>query len=279
MALFYSREQLWDKSLGGNDTSDEIPHGWGRFFSGLFGFLCKILFRYRIDNQEVLRAFEGKKRGAVVVAPHVSYLDVVIIFLSARPRQWIRLLGRDSLFDIAGGLFGQILSRVGAIPVKRDSADRTAIKRATRILKNGELLGVFPEGTRRGKGDKIPSLHGGAALMARMGKAPLIPLGLTNIDLVKQKGKFFRFPKITATFGDPIEVSSFDFLAKEERLEGCVWYVMRESFALSRGVSAEEVDMTALFPDSKDYTGVFRENPISPMSLDALEDYVVESEK
>ena len=50
-------------------------------------------------------------------------------------------MGRESLFDNAHGLVGQILSRVGAFPVKRDSADRTAIKRATRMLKNDEIVG------------------------------------------------------------------------------------------------------------------------------------------
>ena len=71
----------------------------------------------------------------VVVANHTSFLDVAFMYLATRPQQWLRFMGRESLFDNAHGLVGQILSRVGAFPVKRDSADRTAIKRATRMLK------------------------------------------------------------------------------------------------------------------------------------------------
>ena len=116
--------------------------------------------------------------------------------------------------------------------------------------------------TRRGKGDIEPELHGGAALIARMGKAPLIPITVRNAEKVKQKGKMVRFPKITMEFGEPVEVSDFDFLPKSQRLEGCSWYVMRDCFALSRRVSREEVDMTELFPHAKDYTEVFAEHPI-----------------
>ena len=63
----------------------------------------------------------------------------------------MRFLGRENLFGNAHGLVGQVLSRVGAFPIKRDAADRTAIKRATRMLKSNEIVGIMPEGTRRGK--------------------------------------------------------------------------------------------------------------------------------
>lgn len=75
-------------------------------------------------------------------------------------------------------------------------------------------------------------------LIARMGKAPLIPLGLENVSKVKQKGQRVRFPRITARFGTPVELSSFDFLPKDERMDGCSWYVMREAYAL-RGVASQ----------------------------------------
>ncbi len=259
MAQHEKFERLWDMSFGGNDTSNEMPHAFAVFLSGLVEFLCKIFFRFTKKNQDIVQAFKGKERGAVIVAPHVSYLDVVIMFLSVRPGQWVRLIGRDTLFQ---GVGGWILSHVGAFPIKRDSADRTAIKRATRMLKNGELIGVFPEGTRRGKGNKTPQIHAGAALIARMGKAPLVPLGLKNLDKVKQKGKCVRFPRITAEFGKPISVDAFNFFPKEERLDACMWYVLRESFALSYGIASEEVDMVELFPESKDYTEIFCKHEI-----------------
>ena len=83
-----------------------------------------------------------------------------------------------------------------------------------------------------------------------------------NAEYVKQKGKFFRFPKITMEFGSPLLISDFDFLPKEDRLEGCTWYAMRECFALSQRVPRGEVDMVALFPDGRDFTDVFANHAI-----------------
>ena len=239
----------------------QIPHWFGNLAYVLVGGVCKLLFRYRVDGRETLRAFAGQC-GAVVVCNHTSFLDVAFIYLSARPKQWIRLMGRESLFDNAHGLVGQILSRVGAFPVKRDSSDRTAIKRAAHMLKEDELVGILPEGTRRGKGSKIPSLHAGAAFVAKMGKAPLLPMTVRNAEYVKQKGKPIHFPKITVEYGTPVVLSDFDFLPKGDRLEGCTWYAMRECFALSRQIPADEVDMVSLFPETRDYADIFREHPI-----------------
>ena len=261
MSLFLKYSEMWDMDLGGRDRSHEIPHWFGNLVYVVVGAVCKLLFRYRVDHREKLRAFQGAT-GALVVCNHTSFLDVVLIYLAARPKQWVRLMGRDSLFDNAGGLLGQILSRVGAFPVKRDTADMTSIKRAVRMLKNDELVGILPEGTRRGKSNRTPSLHAGASVIARMAKVPILPMTVRGAEKVKNKGERVHFPKITVDYGDPILVSDFDFLPKEERVEACTWYAMRESFALFYRVPAEEVDMAALFPETRDYAPVFAEHPI-----------------
>ncbi len=271
--LFNVHPEYWDCPCMGNDTTNHIPHTQTYIIRAVLEFLCRILFRLRKENQQVIDAFKGKANGAVVVAPHMSYLDVVIMFLSAQPRGWIRLMGRESLFSVAGGILGNIFSHAGAFPIKRDSADRTSLKRAATMLKNGEWVGIFPEGTRRNKGSAAPSLHAGAALVARMGKAPLIPLGLENVGNVKRKGERLRFPRITARFGSPVALSSFDFLPKNERMEACTWYVMRESYALTYRCEPEEIDMQALFPESKDYTAVFADHPIESFDPTTLPDY------
>ena len=270
---FNIHEDYWDRPFVGNDQTNRIPHGLALFLSGLFCFLVKVVFRFRKEGQEVIDQFKGKKCGALLVSPHYSYLDVVIMFLSMRRKGWVRLIARDSLFTAAHGFLGTCISSVGAIPIKRDTADRTAMKRATRSLKNGEWIGLFPEGTRRGKGSAEPALHGGVALMARMGKAPIIPLGLINVNKVKRKGERLRLPRITARFGKPISVSEFDFLPKDERMDACSWYVMREAYALTFECAPEEVKMAELFPDSKDYTQVFAEHPIATLDPATLPDY------
>lgn len=253
-----SYEKIWDMPFTCEKPGERrAPHWLGNLLWVALGFLFKILFRYRVDGRESLRQFKGKG-GVLVVSNHTSFLDVVFLYLSARPSQWLRFVGRDTLFDNAGGLVGHILTRVGAFPIKRDSADRTAIKRATRMLKQGEPVAIMPEGTRRGKGSQVPTIHSGAAFIAKMAHVPILPMTVRDAELVKQKGKFFRFPKITVEYGTPFLVSEFDFLPKEDRIDACTWYAMRECFALSKRIPAEDVDMVELFPTSKDYTEVLR---------------------
>ena len=226
---------------------------------GVVSFICKVLYRYRVVGREKLPPLVDKS-GVVAISNHTSYLDVVFMYLGMFPRYWPRFMARDTLFEHEP--LGWIFAHIGAFPIKRDSADRTAVKRAARMLKNGEIVGIMPEGSRRGKGSAALHVHGGAALIARMGKAPILPMAVHNVDKVKRKGERLRFPKITVEFGDPVLLEDFDFLPKDERLEGCVWYALRECFAMFQGVSREEVDMRALFPEDKDFTQVFADNPI-----------------
>lgn len=267
--MFLKYADMWDMPIDGASDEKKIPHWFGNLAWVVIGGVFKLLFRYRVDGRENLRAFKGIS-GVLLVANHTSFLDVVFMYLACRPSQWVRFMGRDTLFDNAGGLIGQGLSRVGAFPVKRDSADRTSIKRAARMLKDKEVVGILPEGTRRGKGTKTPEIHAGAAFVARMGHAPIIPMTVRNAELVKQKGKMIRFPKITVEFGEPLLVGDFDFLPKEDRLEGCTWYAMRECFALSRRVPASEVDMRELFPQGRDFTEEFAAHAVPHHRSDEL---------
>lgn len=247
---------MFDRSLGGVSRENEITHWCGNIIFVVVAAILKVFFRYQVENREVLHSFKGKT-GVVVASNHTSYLDVAFLWCAIRPQQWIRFMARDSLFETAGGLGGQIIARVGAFPVKRDSADRTSLKRAARMLKNREVVGIFPEGTRRGKGSQEPELHAGVALVAKMGKAPLLPATVREAENIKRKGQHIRFPKVSIEFGCPISLEKFDFMPKDERLEACSWYLMRECFALSKRIPAEEVDMVALFPYAKDYTYTF----------------------
>lgn len=253
-------EQMFDEALGGNGSIPQIPHWLGNILWVVVSFLCKVVTRYTVHGREHVRAFNNE-RGAVIACNHSSYLDIPFMYCCVRPQQWVRIMARDTLFKRKLG--AQILARCGGFPVARDTADRTSIKRATRMLKSGQLVGIFPEGTRRGKTGRTPEIHGGAALIARMGKAPIVPMAIDGSDKVKVKGDWrIHFPKVNVYYGAPIAVSSFDFLPKEERLDGCMWYVMRESFAMKLRIPAEQVDMTTLFPDAKDYSAIFKEHPI-----------------
>ena len=261
-----SYETLWDMTLDAipQDSHDEkeptgrINHTLGNIIYGVVGAAFKVAFRYRAEGVENVRAFHHKQ-GAIVVCNHTSYLDPVMLWLCLRPTQWVRLMARDNMFKNFHGIAGHVLGRVGAFPIKRDSADRTAIKRATAMLKRGELVGIYPEGTRRGRGTAEISLHSGVAFIARMAKAPMIPATVRDVEKVKPKGqKLVHFPQVTVEYGRPVYLDAFDFLPKEDRLDGATWYVMRECYALSRRCDRDSVDMTELFPDSKDFSCEFK---------------------
>lgn len=233
-----------------------VPHFVGNVLYGIIAGAFKLAFRYEVVGRENLRRFAGKG-GCLVASNHVSYLDPAFLWVAGRPSQWIRFMARENMFMNVRGLAGQVISRVGAFPIKRASADRTAIKRASAMLKRGEVVGVFPEGTRRGRGTATPEVHSGAAFIARMGKAPIVPSTVRNVDVIKRKGERVRFPKVTVVFGAPLYGEDFDFLPKEDRLDGISWYVMRECYALLRDVDREDVDMMELFPESRDFSDVF----------------------
>ena len=258
MSIFLTNEELFDMPFTEAPDQRKAPHWLGNIAYVVVGAAMKVLTRYKVVNREAVRAFKGKG-GVVIVANHISYLDPVFLWLAIRTSQWGRFMARDNIFD---GLLGRIGSRCGAFPVKRDTADLTSVKRAAKMLKRGEPVGIFPEGTRRSKGTAELQLHAGAAMIARMGKAPLLPATARDTDKVKQKGKRLRFQKVTVIFGEPVELSWFDFLPKDDRLDGCSWYVMRECFALARDVLPEDIDMCELFPEAKDFTEVFAQHDV-----------------
>lgn len=260
--MFLPYERMWDMPIANpqqrgaqGDAAREqyVPHLVGNVLYGIIAAAFKIAFRYRVEGIENIRQFAGQ-RGCIVASNHASYLDPAFLWIAARPQQWVRFMARENMFANVHGLAGQIISRVGAFPIKRDAADRTAIKRASTMLKRGEAVGIFPEGTRRGKGSVEASVHSGVAFIARMGKAPIVPSTVRNVDLIKRKGERIRFPRITVVFGQPVFLEDFDFLPKEDRLDAASWYVMRECYALLRDVPRESVDMKELFPESRDFS-------------------------
>ena len=113
--------------------------------------------------------------GPFVLAPvHRSFIDFALT--SSITRRRMRYMGKDSLWKI--GLFGKLLSGLGAYPVHRGGADREALKRTVEVLEGGEPVVIFPEGTRTRSG--------------RLGIAsePIAPLG--TVGLPGPPGKDIR---------------------------------------------------------------------------------------
>ena len=260
--MFLRTEEMFDLPLDGEFNVDKqgkvihrrITHWFSWFAYVIVGFAFKIAFRYSIKNKSKVTNFKDK-RGCIIIANHESYLDAAFMFLALRPKCHPRIIAREDLFNGKTAFTRQILTRAGAFPVSRDSADRTSLKRAVKMLKRKEMVFIMPEGTRRGKGTKDIAIHSGFSFIAKMaGDAPIIPCAFRNVGRIKQKGKMMRFPKVEIEFGDPILLSDFDALEKKQRLEACSWYCMREVFAMRDKIDNKDVDMLSLFPDDTDYS-------------------------
>lgn len=228
----HDREEFWDAPIKG----EGCPSRWAFNLIVAAAFiLFKICFRYKVEGREHLDLGEGK--AAVIAGNHSSLADPLLLILAV-PNHICRFLCKEELLNHdANSFVAQGITRMGAFPIKRGTADMTAIRRATACLKRGENVGIFPEGTRvKDLEDKTAEHFGGAVLIANAGKSPIVPVGIEGADRIKPPGsKFLHFPKITIRFGAPIWPKDYNYLPKAERVQACIEDVMKRSYELRSG--------------------------------------------
>ena len=134
---------------------------------------------------------------AVLAANHLTNYDVFPMqFAIPRP---IFFMGKAELFR--NPALDAVLRRLGGFPVVRGAQDKWAVNHALRILDQGQMLGIFPEG-RRSLGHGLHAAKTGAARLALNRQAPIVPVGVIGTDQM-----FKRFPRrtrITILVGQPI---------------------------------------------------------------------------
>jgi 1-acyl-sn-glycerol-3-phosphate acyltransferase len=157
-----------------------------------FTILFSIVFRWRISGVENIPA-----GGAIIAANHISLWDPPVVG-TAIPRR-AHFMAKEELF--ANPVFGWLISKLGAFPVRRGAADRTAIKTALTLLKNGSILVIFPEGTRS-KDGKLGAPEAGLALLALKAGVPVIPAAVIGTNKIFRDGHVL--PKFCIRFGKPI---------------------------------------------------------------------------
>ncbi len=113
-------------------------------------------------------------KGAAILAPvHRSFADFA--FLAFVTRRKLFFMTKDDLWTSRP--LGKLLLALGAFPVNREAADREALRRAQEVLELGQLLVLFPEGTRH-DGPTLGPLHEGAAFLAARTGTPIVPIGI-----------------------------------------------------------------------------------------------------
>ena len=151
---------------------------------GLVRCLLWPYFRVRTTGREHIPA-----TGPVILAPvHRSNLDSFL--LSPLTRRRLRALAKVSLFEVRP--LAWFLASLGAFPVRREAADRESLRAARDLLSVGNLLLVFPEGTRH-DGPQIAELFDGTAWLAAKSGAKVVPVGVAGSGEAMPTGA--RFPK------------------------------------------------------------------------------------
>ncbi len=178
---------------------------------------CKIYYRAEIIGLENI-----PKQGAVIFCGnHRSYLDPPLMVCTAK--RDMRFLAKD---ELAKNPFLNFLGwAFEAIHVKRDEKDVTAIKESLKALKNGQCIGLFPEGTRNGleKGEKVKD---GVAFFAVRSGAKVVPCGI--------KGGTKKNRKVTITYGKPLDYSQYKGSKDKEVLDKITEEIMENIIELAK---------------------------------------------
>jgi 1-acyl-sn-glycerol-3-phosphate acyltransferase len=155
--------------------------------------VVKTVFRLRARGKEHL-----PERGFVLAANHTSNFDPWPLGLPLFPRRQLRFMAKSELFF---PVLGWALSAGGAFPVRRGEADVEAIRTAIELVRQGEVVVMFPEGTRRRKGLRKKHearAHSGAARIALGADSPLVPAAIKGTD------RLTRLGPLRVAYGPPV---------------------------------------------------------------------------
>lgn len=199
-----------------------------RICAAILSGLAKVLFRPRVIGAENIPL-----SGPVLIAPiHRSNVDFVFtLFISPRK---VFFMAKEGIFHF--GPLAWLLARLGAFPVNRDGTDRESTRLAEEVLRRGQALVLFPEGTRK-EGPSVETLHDGAMFIAARTGATVVPIGVAGSDKAMPVGaKLPRFTRISIVVGTPIappsaqgRVSRSAITAKSEELRRALEDVYAES--------------------------------------------------
>jgi 1-acyl-sn-glycerol-3-phosphate acyltransferase len=170
----------------------------------LFTTRCEIRHRGNIPPEGPL----------LVAANHLSVGDPVLIGCN---------MGRKVVFMAKEELFrnrfnSYFVRSFGAFPVYRGRSNREALRQANRVLKKGQILGMFPEGKRSQENSLTPAFYG-AALIAYHNKIPILPVGITGSEKIRGLSWLWHRPKVVLNIGQPFHLPVRGHSLKKEQLE------------------------------------------------------------
>jgi 1-acyl-sn-glycerol-3-phosphate acyltransferase len=172
----------------------------GRWYYNAVKLLLWAVFRLgfglEVSGQEQVPAHSG----VILASNHASFLDPPVVG-AACPRR-VHFLARADLYRHRW--LGAFLRSIGAVPLRRGEADREAIQQALAWLRQGEVIAVFPEGSRQISG-RLGSARRGVGFLAQTARVPVVPVLLAGTyDALPPRARRLRRAKIRVAFGRPI---------------------------------------------------------------------------
>ena len=165
------------------------------FLAGIY----RLVYRVKIEGRENI----GEEGSYIICANHINYLDAAAIVLFTKRK--VNFIAKEDLFNHR--ILNWLAHVFDIIPVNRGTQDLESMKRSIKTLNAGGILGIFPEGTRKGiaKGGKAKT---GAAYMAIRTGTKVIPVGIA--------GSFKPFTRVTMRYGKPMDFSKYQSKTPEK---------------------------------------------------------------
>ena len=153
------------------------------------------LFRFRSKGEEHI----PRQGGFVLSANHMSNLDPWPLGIPLYPERQLRFMAKSEMYRAP---LKWILEPAGAFPVRRGMGDEEAMERAIELARAGEVVAIFPEGTRRNKGRKKRKARprSGAARVALKASVPLVPAAIGGTESLMKLGPLW------VAYGPPVEM-------------------------------------------------------------------------
>jgi len=178
-----------------------------RFARAILRAIYWLLYRLEVRGVEQI----PKEGPLVLCSNHKSLQDPITLGVWV-PRK-VHYMAKEELFRIP--LFGSLIRALGAFPVKRGGVSKEAIRTAITLLQGGNVMGIFPEGTRN---EAVGMGKRGAVTMAVRAKAVVVPVALV--------GEYRPFRKMLAVYGAPIDLTPYAEQGTSESLEEATELIM-----------------------------------------------------
>jgi 1-acyl-sn-glycerol-3-phosphate acyltransferase len=178
---------------------------------------------YRLEARGLENLPEG---GCVLACNHVSSFDPWPLGLPLWPKRWLRFMAKSELYWFPMKL---VVDGAGAFPVKRGQRDTVAMETAVQLARDGNVIAMFPEGTRRTKGlmkTREARPRSGAARIALEAGVPLVPAAVQGTD------KLLRLGKIRVAYGKPVDVADLGELPLRDAAQTATDRLMESIYEL-----------------------------------------------